>query len=155
MSAIKPAFPGYPRPAKRGNPALAAVLLSANKSITTNAKLTGLAAFALDGFILVNDVLLCLVPGIYEVDLTVACSPGTITDVMYVGYAINGGTSIFPIQLMTNTGTTNVPASSYGKVLVPLGYQYTLEFRAQRTGGGTMTVFAHTTFNVKQVSAFQ
>ena len=123
-------------------------LTTAMATITTEAKVTPLAT-SLSGFTVSSDILTCSNAGKYRLDMSCLFSAGTAGDVISVGYRINGGTTIFPVQ---DTPVDVNAHMEFTSVYLDLAASDTVEFRVKRVGAGNATLYAGSGLTLVQIA---
>lgn len=122
-------------------------MASDQASITTEAKVTPLTT-TLSGFTVASDILTCSNAGKYKLEF----STNYLVDsagVQTIGYRINGGTTVFPVQQYV--ATVNSRDTTHTTVYISLAASDTVEFRAA-TSAGNLTLKAGTGFTLIQVA---
>lgn len=131
------------------NPDYAVCRLSSNLTgVTAETKVTPLAT-SLSGFTVSSDVLTCTNGGIFRLTLSVIHRANTGAGISSIGYRINGGTTVFPIQHYE--ATLNAPLNMFAEVLVSLAASDTVEFRFASTATSGQ-LYADSGFNLVQIS---
>lgn len=123
-------------------------LSTALSGVTAETKITPLST-TLSGFTVSGDVLTCTNGGVYRLSMSVVHQVITTAGTSAVGYRINGGTTISPIQQYE--ATTAARKNVYAQVIVSLAAGDTVEFRFSSTAtSGTLNV--DTQFDLVQIS---
>lgn len=118
-------------------------------TVTAETKVTPLAT-SLSGFTNSSDVLTCSNAGKYRLDMSASFRTNTSGDVINIGYRINGGTTIFPIQHAPNATTYHHREAT---VYLSLAASDTVEFRVSTTGAGNSDLAVGTGLSLIQISS--
>jgi hypothetical protein len=118
-------------------------------TITAETKVTPLGT-SLSGFTVSSDVLTATVAGKFKLLISAPFQCTTANDVVSVGYRINGGTSVFPIQhgVRANATVETVDSETY----FSLAANDTVEFRIKAVTAGSATLYAGAGFSLLQVA---
>lgn len=131
------------------NPDYAICRLSSDLTgVTAETKITPFAT-TLSGFTVSSDVLTCTNGGVFRLHMSVIHQVVTAVGISSVGYRINGGTTINPIQQYESALSASILV--YSEVIISLAAGDTVEFRFASTAtSGTLK--AGTGFSLVQIS---
>ena len=116
----------------------------------TELKVTPLTA-SLSGFTKTSDILTCTQAGYYKLEFNINTAIGASGEVIYIGYRINGGTTLFSIKYTGPLAAYSVPI--YTNVFLALALNDTVEFRVVRaSGANNATLYLDSEFNLTRIA---